>query len=86
MYVRSFSLLCFFGFRNSFCGIFPTNSNLLFINVVGYPLWYKIVCNSLRRGFLRYLSVIMVYILRAKVQGMDFIQFLEWWLLKRKYC
>ena len=45
---RGFSLLCFFEFRNSFCGIFSANSNPLFISVVGYPLWCRVVFSYLR--------------------------------------
>ena len=53
-YARGFSLLCFFGLLNSLCGIFSANSNSLFISVVGYPLWFRIVCSSLRRVFLSF--------------------------------
>ena len=48
----------------------------------GYPLWCGVVCSSLRQAFLRFLSVIMVYILSATESGMNFIQFLGWWLRK----
>ena len=51
MYARGFSLLCFFGFHNSFCGIFSSNLNSLFITVAGNPLWCRVVCSSLRRVF-----------------------------------
>ena len=66
-YARVFSLLCFLGFPNAFCCIFSANSNPLFISVVGYSLWCRVVCSSLRRVFLRFLSVIMMYIPRATV-------------------
>ena len=59
-------MLCFFGFLNSPCGIFSANFNPLFIGVVEYPLWCKVVCSSLRRGFGG-VSVIIVCILRARV-------------------
>ena len=31
--------------------LFSANSNPLFISVVGYPLWSRVVCSSLRRVF-----------------------------------
>ena len=43
---------CFLGFLNSLWGIFSANFNPLFISVVGYPLWCRIVCSSLRHVFL----------------------------------
>ena len=53
-YARGFSLLCFFGFLNPHCGVFSANSNPLFNIVVGYPLWCKVLCSSLRRVFLKF--------------------------------
>ena len=61
MYARGFSL-CFFGFLNSLRGIFSANSNPLFISVVGYPLWCRVACSSLKGVFFRFLSVIIVSI------------------------
>ena len=57
----------FWGFLNSLCGIFTANSNPLSISVVVYPLWCRVVCSSLRRVFFRFISVIIVCILRARV-------------------
>ena len=50
-YARGFLLSCFFGFLISVCGTFSANSNPLFISVVGYPLWCRVVCSSLRQVF-----------------------------------
>ena len=51
-YTTGFSLLCFLGFLNSPWGIY-SNSNPLFITVVGYPLWCRVVCSSLSCVFLK---------------------------------
>ena len=34
------------------------------MSIVGYPLWCRVVCSSLRQALLRFLSVISVYIRR----------------------
>ena len=36
----------FRGVRSSSYGIFSSNSNFLFINVVRYPLWSRVTLNS----------------------------------------
>ena len=66
MYVRGFSL-CFFRFLNSLCSIFSANSNPLFISVVGYPLWFRIVY-SLRQVFLGFYPWLLCvfYVLKCK--------------------
>ena len=49
---------------------FSVNSNPLFISVTEYLLWFRVVfssCSSLRRVFLRFLFVIILCILRARV-------------------
>ena len=67
-YVRSFSLLCFFGLLNSLSGIISANSNPLFISVVGYPLWCRVVCSTLRRVFKNFYPWLLyvVYVLECK--------------------
>ena len=45
-YTRGFSLMCLFGWY------FSANSNTLSFSVVEYPLWVRVVSNSLRRLFL----------------------------------
>ena len=47
-YARVFPVLCFFSFRCSFLGTFSANSNPLFISVVGYPLWCRVVFSYLK--------------------------------------
>ena len=48
---KGFSLLCFSSFLNSLCDIFSANLNPLFIRV---PLWFSVVCSSLRQVFFRF--------------------------------
>ena len=62
------SCCAFLGIPYSFRGIFSANSNPLFISVIGYPLGLRVVCSSLRRVFLRFLSVIIVTFLRDSVK------------------
>ena len=67
MYARVlffFFLFVFFRFRSSFHGIFLL---IRIPYVVGYPLWCRVVFSSLRRVFLGGGSVIIEYILFARV-------------------
>ena len=81
MYASGFSLLCFFESLNSLCSIFSANSNSLFISFLGYPLWCRVVCSSLRR--VSFLGLCVFYMLVCKGW---ILYSLWWWLLKWRYC
>ena len=52
MYAKSVLLLCCFRFRSSFVAFFLANFNSLFISVVVYTNWLKVVRSSLRHFFI----------------------------------
>ena len=53
--VSSISLILSLFLSSRFFIYFIFLLNPLFISVVGYPLWFRVVCNSLKRVFLRFL-------------------------------